>query len=153
MKYRISEVYIKKRKRVPLYCVLWGLIVGSIFIFSDSLPLYLGIAMAIGIASLTGGANWLGAKRENEFFKNHEVEIVGQDLISTNLGLKTTLNLPSIHKLILNKKRKVIDSIIIERVKGQKEKLPPYEDLNGLAENIIKIVPTKKVKVRGWFHL
>ncbi len=133
--------------------MLWGLIVGSIFIFSDSLPLYLGIAMAIGIASLTGGANWLGAKRENEFFKNHEVEIVGQDLISTNLGLKTTLNLPSIHKLILNKKRKVIDSIIIERVKGQKEKLPPYEDLNGLAENIIKIVPTKKVKVRGWFHL
>jgi hypothetical protein len=153
MTYRISEDYLKKRKRAPIYCALWGLAVGYIFLFSEELPSYVGAAMALGIATLSGGANWLGAKREVEFFDDHEIEINDGDLISRSKGLESTLNLNSIYRLILNQRGGSISSIVIERNKGQKERLPKYQALDSLAAEIARHVHPDRVQRRRWLHL
>ncbi len=154
MKYRVSEKYFKRKRIEPIFSSLWGLLLGSlVFAANESVPWFVATGVILSMIALTGGSNWLGSKRIMESLKNHCLELKGNVLIVTDNAMTSELDLTSIHRIVIDKKKGNVTSIFIERVKGQKEKLPPYEDLNGLAENLVAILPTEKVMVRGWFHL
>lgn len=154
MKYQVSEKYFKKKRVEPIFSSLWGLLLGSlIFATNESVPWYLAAGGILLMAAITGGSSWIGSKRIIDSLKKHSLEIKGGSLVFTENAMTSELDLQSIYRVVLDKKKHNVVSIFIERMKGQKEKLPPYEDLNGLAENLVKILPAEKVKVRGWFHL
>lgn len=154
MKYRVSEKYFKKKRIEPIFSSLWGLLLGSlVFAANESVPWYIATGVILFMVAVAGGSNWLGSKRIIDSLKNHCLELRGNSLLIIDNAMTSELDLNSIHRVVLDKKKNNVVSIFIERVKGQKEKLPPYEDLGGLAANLIEILPSEKVKVRGWFHL
>ncbi len=154
MKYRVSAKYFKKKRIEPIFSSLWGLLLGSlVFAAHESVPWFIAAGVILFMIAITGGSSWLGSKRTIEALKNHSIELKDDVLIITDNAMTSELDLKSIHRVVIDKKKRNVASIFIERVKGKKEKLPPYEDLNGLAENLVAILPAEKVKVRGWFHL
>ncbi len=154
MKYRVSEKYFKRKRIEPIFSSLWGLLIGSlVFAANEPFPWYVATGVILFMVALAGGSNWLGSKRMIESLKNHSLEIKGSTLVISDNAVKSELDLNSIHRIVIDKKKNNVVSIFIECIKGQKEKLPPYEDLNGLAENLAKLLPTERFKVRGWFHL
>ena len=154
MKYRISDKFLKRKKLEPIFSSLWGLLIGCLVLAANEpTPWQVATGAILFMLVLTGGSSWLGSKRIIESFKDHCLELKGSTLIVTEKAMCYEIELNSIHRIVFNKTKDKFVSIIIERVKGQKEKLPPYEDLNGLAENLIKVIPPEKVKVRRWLHL
>jgi len=133
---------------------LWVLFLGILFFaIIPSISWHLATGSTLFMILLMGGSNWLGSKRIIESLKNHSLEIKGNALIFTDRAVRSEVDLNSIHSIVIDKNKKNVVAISISRIKGQKEELPPYEDLNGLAENLIKVLPNEMVKVRGWFHL
>ena len=154
MKFRVSEKYLRKKKIEPIYSSLWGLFIGALFFgANDSIPWYVSVSLVALMIALTGGSNWLGSKRIIESFKGHVLEVDDNRMILSGQAVTSEVDLNSIHRVILDKKKNKATSIYIEMAKGQKEKLPPYENMDDLANCILNVVPQEKVKVRGWFHL
>ena len=154
MKFRVSEKYLRKKKIEPIYSSLWGLLIGALFFgTNDSIPWYVSVSLVALMIALTGGPNWLGSKRTIESFKDHLLEIDDNRMILSGQSVTSEVDLNSIYRVILDKKKNKVTSIFIEMAKGQKVRLPPYENMDDLANCILNVVPQEKVKVRGWFHL
>ncbi len=154
MKYRVSERYFKKKRIEPIFSSWWGLLLGSlVFVANESIPWFVATGAALFMIALTAGSNWLGSKRIIESLKDHCLGLKGSKLIITDNAMTSEIDLNSIHRVIIDKKKNNAASMFMERVKVQKEKLPPNENINGLAENIVSVLPAEKVKMLSWFHV
>lgn len=153
MEYRVSEKYLKRKRIEPIFSGLWGLLLGCLVFVAESIPWFVSTGVIIFMVAITGGSNWLGSKRIIESLSSHYLELRGSTLLFVDKAMSSEVDLNSIHQIVIDKKKGNVVSVFIERVKGQREKLPPYSDLNGLVKQLISIVPPEKVKVRGWFHL
>lgn len=154
MKYRISPKFLRRKKYEPIFSALWGLLLGClVFAAVDSVPWYFGVGFVLLVAVLAGSSNLIGSRRIIQALENHVLELRGRTLVICENAMNYEIDLDSIHRVVIDKRKENIVAISIERVKGQKERLPPYGDLVGLAENLGKVLPTDKLKVRGWFHI
>jgi len=153
MKYRVSEKYLKRKKVEPIFSSLWGLLLGSLVFGIGDVPWYVAVFAIVFMVGITGGSNWLGSKRIIDSLRSHVLEINGSKLLITDKAMSSEVDMDSIFRLTLDKKKDKVVSIYIERIKGQKEKLPPYENTNELAEKLVSLVSSEKVNVRKWFHL
>jgi hypothetical protein len=153
MKYRVSEKYLKRKKIEPIFSSLWGLLLGSLVFGVGDVPWYVAVVAIVFMVGITGGSNWFGSKRIIESLRAHVLEIDGSIMKISDEAMSSEVDMASIHRLTLDKKKDKVISIYIERIKGQMEKLPPYENINALAETLVSLIPSERVKVRKWLHL
>lgn len=153
MKYRVSEKYLKRKKIEPIFSSLWGLLLGSLVFGVGDVPWYVAVISIVFMVGITGGSNWFGSKKIIDSLRSHVLEIDGSKLHFTDKAMKSELDIESIDRLTLDKKKGKVVVIYIERNKGQKERLPPYENINDLAEILTSLVAPENVNVRKWFHL
>lgn len=153
MKYRVSEKYLKRKKIEPIFSSFWGLLLGSLVFGIGNIPWYVAVIAIVFMVGITGGSNFFGSKRIIDSLRSHVLEVDGSKLRFTDKAMHSELDIDSIDRLTLDKKKGKVVAIYIERIKGQKEKLPPYENINELAEELVSFVASDKINVRKWFHL
>lgn len=153
MKYTISKKYIKRVKRSPVSYTVLGVVLGSIPLLGKEVPVYIGVSVTISVAILMGGARWLWVKKRVKLYYEHKLEVSQGNLTLENEGMKSTLQLSFVHKIILYKKGNSVHLIAIETTKGYKEWLYQYENMSELADSLQKYVPLEKIKVKSWLYL
>ena len=77
---------------------------------------------------------------------------IGENLVSRGNAYKTEIDLRKVDKLVLNKRRSRVDSIILKGSELQGTRLEHYENMDFLAELIERVVGQDKVRVQRWLH-
>jgi hypothetical protein len=122
MKYRVSEKYLERKKIEPIFSSLWGLLLGClVFAANENVTWYIATGVILFIIAIAGGSNWLGSQRIIESYKNHCLELKGNLLVLTDNAMCSEIDMNSIHRLIVDKKKDNVVSIFIERVKARKK--------------------------------
>lgn len=152
MKFVISDSYILKRKRGPIICAIWGLLIGSIFFFSQDIPLPLAFVMMLSILALTAGANWRGLKLFLVNVNQHYVEVKDSTLEICGEAYKSVIDLNQVTELVLNKKGNKVKSIVLRREKEYLAKLEHYADIDELAAELMRFIPENKFRAKRWLH-
>ncbi len=153
MKYRVSEKYLKRKKIEPIFSSLWGLLLGSLVFGIGDVPWYVAVVAVLFMVGVTGGSNYFGSKRIIESLSSHVLSIEGDKLQFSDRAMASEVDLGSLYRIIFDEKKGKVVAIYLERIKGQKEKLPPYEGIDELANQLSSLVSPEKIKVRKWFHL
>lgn len=152
MKFGISEEYLRKRRRGPVVSGALIALIGALFCLASEAPLVTGIAATVAAVVICSGIDWLGTRRFINDSNGHYLEIVGENLVSRSNAYKTEIDLREVDRLVLNRRRSGVDSILLKGSKLQGTKITHYENMDLLAESIEKVVGPEKVKVRRWLH-
>ena len=152
MRFNVSEKYLRKRRRGPFVSAALIALIGGLFCFASGSSLAAGISIVTLVVVFCSGLNWLGARRLLNSAKDHHLEIIGENLISRGNAYKTEIDLRKVDRLVLNKRRSGVDSIILKGSKLQGTRLEHYENMDYLAELIERVVGPDKVRVHRWLH-
>lgn len=146
MKYTVSPKFLTLKKIEPLWFSLWGLFLGcALAVFAEDFPWYLAVASTAILVGLSGGNSWLSSKHAVEALSTHSLELQDNLLVLTESAIRSEIDLASIHRVTIKKRGDKVRSITVERLKGHKDKLPPYENINSLAEELARLLPADKL--------
>jgi len=152
MKFNFSEKYLRKRRRGPFVSAALIALIGSLFCFASGSSFVAGISIVTLVVAFCSGLNWLGARRFLNNAKDHHLEIIGENLVSRGNAYRTEIDLRKVDKLVLNKRRSGVSSIILKGAELQSARLENYENMDYLAELIERVVGPDKVRVQRWLH-
>ena len=152
MKFNVSEKYLRKRRRGPFVSAALIALIGGLLCFASGASLVAGVSIVALLVVFCSGLNWLGARRFLNNAKDHHLEIIGENLVSRDSAYKTEIDLRKVDKLVLNKRRSRVDSIILKGSELQGTRLEHYENMDFLAELIERVVGQDKVRVQRWLH-
>ncbi len=152
MKFNLSEKYLRKRRRGPFVSAALIALIGGLFCLANGSSLVAGISIVTLVVVFCSGLNWLGARRFLNDAKDHHLEIIGENLVSRGNAYKAEIDLRKVDRLVLNKKRSGVSSIILKGSELQGTRIENYENMDYLAELIERVVGPDKVRVQRWLH-
>ena len=152
MKFKVPDSYIAKKRKSPYLYALFGVFI-ALLITAKSDFAWFSCLIGIVFIFFLFGTSWYRLKKEISELTEHELEINSDNLIFHNKGVVTTVELSQISRLVIDIKKGNVRSLNIKLANSPYQRLLPYENLNGLAEELKAHIPQDKVKVRKWFYL
>jgi hypothetical protein len=151
--FSISAAELSRRRRAPLLNgVIWGAVAtGLAFAQLEA------IAYALPVGALVGAAMAFVSWRMNRDFllwaPTHRLVVLDDHLRIVDGAAESHLPYSGVQKMVVNMRRGQPSSIVLVRDNGNRERLPPYDNLALLVELLRKKLSGSRIEERRLVHV
>jgi hypothetical protein len=151
MKYKLSEDYLRKRKRGMLTAALMfasvAVVLSVIGILTKNYGMFVGLVfLVMAWQSYKGMKSWVVNSEQLRFGFD------GSSLVISGAEFESKLGLSSVKKVVVQTRKSQPVSVLLFPSSGSLEKIEGINDMQSFVSNIKGIVGDSKVKYARFFH-
>ncbi len=151
MNYRLSEEYLKKRKRGM--SISTGMFVAVSVVLSSIGVATANYAMLIGLVFLVmAWQTYSSMKRWMEISTKIEFGIEGSKLVIQGEFFRNEVSLSSVKKMVLQMRKARVLSVLLYSESGPPERFEGIENIQSFANEIEAVIGSGRVKHARFFH-